>query len=315
MPVLPDVAVAVNPWLKGTAYVVNYTIFAINFVILLAIVMKQNLRQEQHYFFTSFTVANLIQGVVTLPMLLCTFASSKTYTNLATCLFIGLTPVYCMSTSLVNMLAWTCDLYHKIFYPFHHQRTMAKKTPLLLAIAVVWTLPSIFAMLQGCEREVLSVTKCSPRQMYNPTFITILLRGFLYPCVCVLIGLNLRIIYQAKKNVKKIRDSHWACSRRQGGQENGQIMLNNYKAGRKSTISLIFIILIIVFCWSPLLLTMELTLVLGISEHILAVLVSFVSICSSLASLGPLAYILRHSEFREGIKHVFKKLRFWNHNT
>ncbi|XP_077997318.1 uncharacterized protein LOC144450547 [Glandiceps talaboti] len=198
---------------------------------------------------------------------------------------------------------------------------MAKKTPLLLIIAAVWTLPLIFTMTPGFGWNYLLDSPsapsfwCIPRLMITGSFVQALLRGFMYPCFSTLVGANLRIIYQAKKNAMKIQDTRWACSRGQQGHDNNQSQLNNYKAGRKSTISLIFIVLIIVFCWSPLIIMMEMTLEPpGSPEQSLktmAILISVISFSLSLSSLGPLTYILRHAEFREGIKHVFLKIKFW----
>ncbi|XP_077997321.1 uncharacterized protein LOC144450550 [Glandiceps talaboti] len=296
--------------LEITAFVINYTFFTIDIIILITIATNRNLRGEHNYFFINFIIASVIQGAFLLPVETKILSSVLWFDHFLPCVFLATLSPFLYIIFFLNMFAWTCDMCYKIMWPFHHQRVVTKERTLIVII-FVWIATFVSCIIApACGWNDLKKPyslpgfRCSPLLVTTKSFRYFMLYGIFLPAIVTMVTLNLCIIYKAKQCARKIQDS-FVVGNSQPTEDADRKLLSSYKAGRKSTISLIIVILIVVFGLTPMLISIQLvnsgTFISRMSQENAGLMISILHVAMSLTSTAPATYVVRHSEFRSAV--------------
>ncbi|XP_067685774.1 histamine H2 receptor-like [Haliotis asinina] len=161
-------------------------IIAGNTVVILAVGKFHFLQQFRHILLVSLSVADLLQGTVTIPLYITCVLVPTLFYNETLCYLALLSCLMVVTASVLNLTVVTFDHYLAICYPFWHHRIISLKPHLPpVVIAVVWTISllttalSYFAMNSGFD-------ECIYYKVFDKTFLLLsVIVGALVTCTCL----------------------------------------------------------------------------------------------------------------------------------
>ncbi|XP_071490994.1 muscarinic acetylcholine receptor M2-like [Diadema antillarum] len=197
-------------WQAGTLFGLSLITILVNSLILLAFYTEKKLRTYSNYYILNMTVADLLVGLVCMPIRALIFAFDRTWMLGGTFCYIFIGVQHALpGVSVFGVVVICFDRYLATSYPLHHYRWKTKKTAVVIN-ALTWFIPcSIWLSIStfwDLARPRVSVTRsgwCDPNysRYFISSTITVLLRAII-PFVTLAI-LSVQIYRRAKSAGRK----------------------------------------------------------------------------------------------------------------
>ena len=225
-----------------------------NLLVVLSVVMFRQMRTITNRFILSLACADMLVGTCVMPV-----GAYNLYTNLiwemgqTMCLVTICLDVMLTTNSILHLSCLALDRYIAICSPFFYQKLMKKSTSLLLILAC-WTLPALISwlpimngwnalLIEGeLECRIPPDGKACVFLVNIPYAIICSLVAFYAPTV-FMIGTNLRIYREARRQAKRIRSLESAGQKARGSRQ--------MRAETKAAKTLSIIMGVFCTCWCP----------------------------------------------------------------
>ncbi|XP_071100894.1 adenosine receptor A1-like [Haliotis cracherodii] len=275
-----------------------------NTVVIVAVRKFHFLQQFRYILLVSLSVADLLQGTVTVPLYITWSVVPSLFQNETLCHVTLLSCLMVVTASILNLTVVTVNHYLAICYPLWHHRIISLKPHILpLVIALVWMISilttglSYFAMNTEFE-------DCIYYKVFDKTFLLVsVIAGALVPFACLAYS-HLRIFLISRDLDMKFREQTLRIQ--------GQTFLsprNQCRRGSRhllqTTKTIIIVVTCFLFAWLPF---SALILVFTFCEscepgHAMDV-VLYLAFTNSV--LNPIIYALCHSSFKTAYLKLFR---------
>ncbi|XP_066506289.1 trace amine-associated receptor 13c-like [Hoplias malabaricus] len=290
---------------KGPAYIIMYiflssismcTVF-LNLLVIISISHFKQLHTPTNLIILSLAVADLLVGLIVMPVTILQMMDSCWYLGELACCFFLVTDSILMSASLCSLVLIAVDQYLAVCYPLLYPvRVTICNTSLVILLC--WSFVVFYIISCSYFNDHFLPTQVSSR-CYGECVMTVkyswvitdIVISLLAPC-CVILILYSVIFNVARRQSKAVRATKKGSSNKQGAKVSGS---SETKAAKK----LSTIIFIYLACWIPYYLgSLTVTVTLSVVLMLFQWLVLFSS------SVNPLIYAIFYPWFRKSIRYI-----------
>uniref|UniRef100_A0A8C2BHF3 G-protein coupled receptors family 1 profile domain-containing protein n=1 Tax=Cyprinus carpio TaxID=7962 RepID=A0A8C2BHF3_CYPCA len=273
-----------------------FTVF-LNLLVIISISHFKQLHTPTNLLILSLAVADLIVGLIVIPLMGIKFIESCWYFGETFCSLFLFIAFMVVSASLGNLVFISVDLAvdrfvavcHPLLYP---QKITTTKT--LIIVSLCWFCSSAYniaIVMSLSHKKYACYGECTIMITSDWTVLNLFL-SFLIPCTLI-ITLYLRIFYVAHQQVKVIN------SLVKGGKHINESSVKR-KSERKAALTLGIIVTVYLVCWIPFFI-LSLTENTGMASTTAYILLWFLYINSG---LNPLIYAFFYPWFKMSVKHI-----------
>jgi hypothetical protein len=299
-------------------------IFAIlgNTLVLVATWRDKSLHQPNKYFVACLAVADLLVGMILVPLRLHQLVNKENggITSIHLCRFYFWIDVFLETASIYTLMFISFDRYLKISQPLQYKSRMTTSTSLKI-IFIIWLIAATYATLDmfpyaDSPGIFISTTGCFAINKIFATFIAV--SAFFLPTTIMLVMYTL-IFLVAHKRQKMLRNG--ALGQTSNNPNQRSAFLRDLKVIRM----LLVVVGVFIFCWGPLFVCLLIyyyrtndifLLSWYCDEHscknivyLIMVLLRLMSILPLLNSIfNPLIYAWLDQKYKEAFKHLFQRM-------
>ena len=299
-------------------------IFAIlgNTLVLVATWRDKSLHQPNKYFVACLAVADLLVGMILVPLRLHQLVNKENggFTSIHLCRFYFWIDVFLETASIYTLTFISFDRYLKISKPLQYKSRMTTSTSLKI-IFIIWLIAATYATLDmfpyaDSPGISISTTGCFVINKIFATFIAV--SAFFLPTTVMLVMYTL-IFLVAYKRQKMLRNGELGQTSNNLSQRSG--LLRDLKVIRM----LLFVVGVFIFCWGPLFVCLLIyyyrtnyifLLSRYCDEHSCKNIVYLIMVLPRLINnlpllnsiFNPLIYAWLDQKYKEAFKHLFQRM-------
>ncbi|XP_055042909.2 trace amine-associated receptor 13c-like [Misgurnus anguillicaudatus] len=252
-----------NSCVKGTHSVITQTVFYLilvsamvvtilgNSVVIISIAHFKQLQTPTNILVMSLALADLLLGVMVMPLSVVRSVNGCWYYGDAVCLLHSSFDLFLTSVSIFHLIFIAIDRYQAVCHPLHYHRRVTIPVAWVMVL-LSWSMAALYAYgvlfskanVEGLDEFLASVHCLGGCSLYFNALWSVLdtLFTFFLPC-SVMIGLYARIFVVAKKHVRKIGESHQ--------QEHESRFRSSRRSERKAAKTLGVVVGAFIICWLP----------------------------------------------------------------
>lgn len=279
-----------------------------NSLVIIAVWQNKGLRKQGRCHIISLAVADLLVGLIVVPIRSHQFISLDRFSP-NFCEFYIWVDTLCVTASITSLTVISVDRCYKISYPFHYKVKVTTRRCIFIA-GVVWLHSAIFATLGTVPYS--NQTKIRPGSSgdcKNPKpvfYLVVFTVAYALPCVILVTSYTMIFIaaYCRRRKWSKQQENVRVGERR--------MFLKDLKNAKTLGIA----VLVFIVCWGPIITTLALSKLYPQLRSICTNLVlctlttAFLPYGNSMCN--PIIYALCDKEYRRPLKTVFKKIfRKW----
>jgi hypothetical protein len=295
-------------------------IFAIlgNAMVLVATWRERSLHQPNKYFVACLAVADLLVGMISVPLRLYQLVNKENgrITSIHLCRFYIWLDVFLETASIYTLTFISFDRYLKISKPLQYKSRMTTSTSLKI-IFIIWLIAATYATLAIFPYAdspgilIIYTGECLNKNKIFHTFGAV--SAFFLPTAVMLVMYTL-IFLVAHKRQKMLRNGGLGQTSNNPNQRSA--VLQDLKVIRM----LLVVVGVFIFCWGPLFVWVMIFYynpsVLSLSDsrtlsdiYLKTILHRIVIILPFLNSIfNPLIYACLDQKYKEAFKHLFQRM-------
>ncbi|XP_056620923.1 trace amine-associated receptor 13c-like [Triplophysa dalaica] len=250
-----------NSCIKGTHSEVTQTVLYLillsativtilgNSVVIISIAHFKQLQTPTNILVMSLALADLLLGVMVMPLAVVRFVSGCWYYGDAVCLLHSSFDLFLTSVSIFHLIFIAIDRYQAVCHPLQYPTQVTIPIAWVMVL-LSWSLAALYsygllyskANIEGLDEFLASVYCIGGCTLYFNALWSVLdtLFTFFVPC-SVMIGLYARIFVVAKKHVRNIGDQH----------EHENKFKTSRRSERKAAKTLGIVVGAFILCWLP----------------------------------------------------------------
>ncbi|XP_068199396.1 trace amine-associated receptor 1-like [Antennarius striatus] len=209
-----------------------------NLLVIISIIYFRQLRTPTNYLILSLAVADLLVGVLVLPLSIVSLIICGHLQNVI-CKLRGCFDIILCTCSILNLCSISVDRYYAVCQPLKY-RAKVNIHVIMIMILLSWTvsaLNGIIITILGVNQENSNMKKCvlfkNASSAILGTFSSFFLPAFIMSMIYV------KILTEAQKQTRSIQNT------------TSQLTKTERKMERKATKTLAIIMGVFIVCWSP----------------------------------------------------------------
>ena len=276
-----------------------------NFLVLLAVKIKKNLRKRGKCFVASLALADLLVGLLVFPMRLYQEVHPQRYFHVNTCIAYRWLGSSCVISSITTLSVIGIDRFYKISSPFGYRARVTTRRCAVTSCAI-WFYSTILALsgvLSYSEEATITVSKYRRCTRGNDTYYLIaFFVSFVFPTAILVVTYSLIFhkAYRRRRELSLLTESAKLGAVRMFSKD-----LRNAK-------TLAVVVLTFLICWGPAFLTLILRNHFAVTAIILKTPLAFKIIQFVLpfgnSCCNPVIYALYDKQYRIAFKTIFRKI-------
>ncbi|KAL8599782.1 hypothetical protein ACOMHN_040492 [Nucella lapillus] len=235
-------------WMGKVVYlsVLSVLVVAGNVLVVASIVLLRSMHRVTHYFLLSLATADLLVGVVTIPLFILWLVNQHVFRHGLSCNAVLLSCLFVMAASQLNVVAVTVERYMAVCHPFYHRRVLLSKPGrVMLVIAALWAVSFLSTALSSLAIESDN-RECRYYGYFNRWFLlVVVIVGAFLPFTLILV-LNLQMLMQIRSSRVFKQEMY------QPAREGGRRRLSRASGGLgKATSMVMTVCLLFLLAWTP----------------------------------------------------------------
>ena len=221
-----------------------------NTLVLVTTWLEKQLHQPTKYFIACLAVADLLVGVVSIPIRLYTYFHRNELIELTLCRFWVWIDQFCEAASIVTLVVISVDRYFKISKPFKYKTHMTTSRSFIV-IFFIWMISVASATVgQFSYGDSKGVTSAAGSGCYydNQVYFTVLSGAFFYFPTLIIFLMYVLIFFIAYKRQKLARMGALGQSFAAGTKKKE---IQSFLQQMKTIRILALVVFTFVLCWGP----------------------------------------------------------------